>query len=247
MSSHCLVILCLILCVQSSSCSEGSFVTTVRRTHEWQVSSSVENIKPQRDDHTSLRGTENAETTNLRSWSGQVALRHRRHLRNTHGVLNIIGWGTLLPVGAIVARSFRKFPLKCEEWYKLHVLCQTLGYIIGAVGWSFGMWLGNSSKQYSLRAHRILGIVIFTFATAQMLALYLQPKRENGCRRWWKIYHKILGYLLISMIVANIFQGIDHKEHAEKWKWIYVGILSVLSFSALLLEILRFVMPRIHR
>ncbi|KAJ6999399.1 hypothetical protein NC653_010175 [Populus alba x Populus x berolinensis] len=168
-------------------------------------------------------------------------------MKQTHGVLNIIGWGTLLPVGAIVARSFRKFPLKCEEWYKLHVLCQTLGYIIGAVGWSFGMWLGNSSKQYSLRAHRILGIVIFTFATAQMLALYLQPKRENGCRRWWKIYHKILGYLLISMIVANIFQGIDHKDHAEKWKWIYVGILSVLSFSALLLEILRFVMPRIHR
>lgn len=81
----------------------------------------------------------------------------------------------------------------------------------------------------------------------QMLALYLQPKRENECRRWWKIYHKILGYLLISMIVANIFQGIDHKDHAEKWKWIYVGILSVLSFSALVLEILRFVMPRIHR
>lgn len=86
MSSHCLVIVCLILCVQSSSCSEGSVVTTVRRTNEWQVSSSVENIKPQRDDHTSLRGTENAETTNLRSWSGQIALHHRRHLRNVRKV-----------------------------------------------------------------------------------------------------------------------------------------------------------------
>ncbi|KAG5246696.1 cytochrome b561 and DOMON domain-containing protein [Salix suchowensis] len=228
MSSHRLLILCLILCVQNYSCNEGSLVTAVRRSND-------------------LRGSENAETTNLRSWNGQTALHRRLHLGNTHGVLNIIGWGTLLPIGAIVARSFRKSPLKCDEWFNLHVVCQTLGYIIGSVGWSIGMWLGNSSKQYSLRAHRILGIIIFTSSTAQMFALCLQPKKENERRRWWKICHKILGYLLISMIVANIFQGIGHKDHAEKWKWIYVGILSVLSFCALVLEIFRFVMPRIHR
>lgn len=96
-------------------------------------------------------------------------------MEQTHGVLNIIGWGTLLPIGAIVARSFRKSPLKCDEWYNLHVVCQTLGYIIGAVGWSIGMWLGNSSKQYSLRAHRILGIIIFTSATAQASPRFTIP------------------------------------------------------------------------
>ncbi|KAJ6363910.1 hypothetical protein OIU76_028939 [Salix suchowensis] len=133
MSSHRLLILCLILCVQNYSCNEGSLVTAVRRSND-------------------LRGSENAETTNLRSWNGQTALHRRLHLGNTHGVLNIIGWGTLLPIGAIVARSFRKSPLKCDEWYNLHVVCQTLGYIIGSVGWSIGMWLGNSSKQYSFES-----------------------------------------------------------------------------------------------
>ncbi|CAK7351459.1 unnamed protein product [Dovyalis caffra] len=157
MSSHCLLILSLILSVQNSSCNEGSLATTVRRTNEWQASSNVENFKPQRNE------TKNAETTNLRSWDGQIALHRRRHLRD-------------------------------------------------------------------------------------MFALCLQPKRENECSRWWKIYHKILGYGLICMIVANIFQGIDHHQgHAEKWKWTYVGILSVLAFSALVLEIFRFVKPRLHQ
>ncbi|KAB5560374.1 hypothetical protein DKX38_005331 [Salix brachista] len=205
MSSHRLLILCLILCVQNYSCSEGSLVTAVRRSND-------------------LRGSENAETTNLRSWNGQIALHRRSHLGNTHGVLNIIGWGTLLPIGAIVARSFRKSPLKCDEWQAPDLQSPVIILINLAL----------------LISDAIVSVM-------QMFALCLQPKKENERRRWWKICHKILGYLLISMIVANIFQGIGHKDHAEKWKWIYVGILSVLSFCALVLEIFRFVMPRIHR
>ncbi|KAJ6999395.1 hypothetical protein NC653_010172 [Populus alba x Populus x berolinensis] len=76
-------------------------------------------------------------------------------MKQTHGVLkHHHGWGiTLLSSGGDCRKNpFRKFPLKCEEWYKLHVLCQTLGYIIGAVEWSFGMWLGNSSKPIQLES-----------------------------------------------------------------------------------------------
>lgn len=96
-------------------------------------------------------------------------------MKQVHGILNIIGWGTLLPIGVIIARSFRKFPLKCEEWYNLHILCQTLGYIVGAVGWGIGIWLGNSTKQYTLKTHRIFGIIIFTFATVQVSKIRSLP------------------------------------------------------------------------
>ncbi|KAJ0081751.1 hypothetical protein Patl1_09963 [Pistacia atlantica] len=89
-------------------------------------------------------------------------------LKNVHGVLKIIGWGTLLPTGAIIARHFRKMPLKSDVWYPLHVLCQTSGYIVGSIGWGIGLWLGNSSKNYTLKKHRIFGILIFTFATIQV-------------------------------------------------------------------------------
>ncbi|KAJ4703960.1 Cytochrome b561 and DOMON domain-containing protein [Melia azedarach] len=191
---------------------------------------------------TPLRHTENNEvTTNLRSWKGQIFSHRRHHVRNAHGILNMIGWGTLLPIGVIIARFFRKFPVEYGEWYTLHVLCQTSGYIIGTIGWAVGLWLGNSSKHYTLKTHRILGILIFTLATIQILVAFVQPKREDECRKCWEIFHQCLGYTVIALIVANIFQGIIHQSHAEKWKWIYVGILAVLGFVAATLEIFRWI------
>lgn len=79
-----------------------------------------------------------------------------------------------------------------------------------------------------------------------MFALCLQPKREDECHRCWEIYHQLLGYALIAMIIANIFQGIDSQSHSEKWKWAYMGILGVLGFIAVVLEIFRWVKRRIH-
>ncbi|KAJ9136380.1 hypothetical protein P3X46_033465 [Hevea brasiliensis] len=245
MRSHCLVILSLIFPIHSQALTkndEVSAVETLGGNQELHIGPNVENIKPQKNDN-SLHDTENGLAfTNLGSWKG----RRRHHFRNAHGILNIMGWGALLPFGVIVARYFRRVPLKCDEWYNLHILCQTSGYILGAIGWGIGLWMGSSSKQHPLKTHRNLGIIIFTFATVQMLAICLQPKREDDHRRCWEIYHQVLGYALLAMIIANIFQGIHNQAHAEKWKWLYVGVLVILAFIAISLEIFRWVKPRIH-
>ncbi|KAJ4842766.1 hypothetical protein Tsubulata_013391 [Turnera subulata] len=233
----------------NSSCDRGvggvcDPAQTDGRNHGyWTITPDVEEgIKPQRDDDDSL--DDEGETTDLqRSAKGQLAWHHRRRLRNVHGILNIIGWGTLLPVGVIIARSFRKSPMRCEEWHNLHILCQTLGYIVGAIGWGFGIWLGNSSKHYTFQTHRVLGIIIFTLASIQiMLALCFQHKRGAAYCRCWEIYHKVVGSALIAMIIANVFEGISNRGHAaqsQEWKWAYLGILVVLAFVAIVLEILR--------
>ncbi|PQQ12148.1 cytochrome b561 and DOMON domain-containing protein [Prunus yedoensis var. nudiflora] len=153
----------------------------------------------------------------------------------------IFGWGTLLPIGAITARYFRKFPFKCSEWYSVHIKCQSGGYIVGTVGWCSGMFLGNSSKQQSNNTHRVLGMIIFTFATIQMLAMFWRPKGENGFPKYVKICHHLLGYALIALTIANIFEGINNRAHAAKWKWTYVGILCVLGVTALGLEIFKWI------
>ncbi|XP_044461632.1 cytochrome b561 and DOMON domain-containing protein At3g25290-like [Mangifera indica] len=155
-----------------------------------------------------------------------------------------MGWGTLLPIGVIISRYFRKFPLKSDEWLPLHVLCQTSGYIVGTIGWGIGLWLGNSSKHYNTpKTHRILGILVFTFATVQMLTttILLQARREDEWRRCWEIYHHVLGYAVIGLSAAEIFQGIMHQSHAGKWRLAYVGILAVLVFVAFALEIVRWI------
>lgn len=85
-----------------------------------------------------------------------------------HGVLNIVGWGVFLPTGAIAARYLRSYPKKVARWGAFHIGCQSAGYILGSIGWGIGLWLGQASEYYTFTTHRILGIMIFTFATIQV-------------------------------------------------------------------------------
>ncbi|CAI9088371.1 OLC1v1022679C1 [Oldenlandia corymbosa var. corymbosa] len=162
-----------------------------------------------------------------------------RRLRIVHGIVNTVGWGTLLPVGAIIARYFRRYPFQCSNtWFCLHICCQLLGYILGTVGFVIGLLLNSASGQYTrVRAHRILGIIVFTSATLQMLALRLKPSREDKYRDYWNMYHHFLGYALLAMISVNIFKGINIISTDRTWNWSYVGILVILGFITFSLEV----------
>ncbi|WMV17959.1 hypothetical protein MTR67_011344, partial [Solanum verrucosum] len=88
-----------------------------------------------------------------------------------HGVVNIFGWGILLPIGVIIARYYKRHPLKCEEWYSLHVLSKVAGFVLGTIGWGLGMsMMKNSPKdQHAMMStHGIIGTIIFTFTTIQV-------------------------------------------------------------------------------
>ncbi|XP_058092298.1 cytochrome b561 and DOMON domain-containing protein At5g35735-like [Magnolia sinica] len=208
-----------------------------RLNHVWQIGEHVINQEPLMH-RTTIQNFDCRETVDLTSGHSQSALHHRQHLRKVHGVLNIIGWGTILPLAIIVARYFKSFPFKSERWFRIHVPGQVMAYVIGTIGWAIGISLGNSSKNYTFTTHRILGITLFGVATLQMLAIWLRPKRNDDYRKYWHIYHHFLGYSLFSLIAVNIFQGISILSPAEKWKWAYVGILSCLGFIALVLEII---------
>lgn len=51
-----------------------------------------------------------------------------------------------------------------------------------------------------------------------------------------------MGYTVVALSIANIFQGVIHQSHSEKWKWLYVAILALLAFLAAALEIFRWIM-----
>ncbi|XP_062088300.1 cytochrome b561 and DOMON domain-containing protein At5g47530-like [Humulus lupulus] len=191
------------------------------------------------------RNEDTEVTTNLRSWRGQSNLRHP-HLRNAYEILIIIGWGTLLPVGVIIARYFSKFPIQWNEWYSYHIMCQSAGYVFGSLGWLIGILVGHN---HELKSHQILGIIIFTLTTVQMVAIFWQPKREEEydhcCRKSWEIYHRLMGYVLIGLIIADIFIGIINQNQSTKWKWSYVAILVILALTSVSLEIYRWVKSKI--
>ncbi|XP_054785708.1 cytochrome b561 and DOMON domain-containing protein At5g35735-like isoform X2 [Prosopis cineraria] len=82
--------------------------------------------------------------------------------------------------------------MECEEWYSVHTLCQTAGYLVGTVGWCISMLLGTSSKHSSSKTHRTLTIIAFTLLSLQMVSILVRTKKE-GYIKWWSRGHKILG------------------------------------------------------
>ncbi|RVW46043.1 Cytochrome b561 and DOMON domain-containing protein [Vitis vinifera] len=176
MTSHSLIILGLFFSLPSTI---ALYLTTAREVYELPTPATSQK-------------TDTGVTTDL-SWQRRRVWHHRHHLRNVHGILNIIGWGTLLPLGAIIARYFRKFPMECSEWFTLHILCQTLA---------------EERKQVP----QVLGNM---------------PSSS--------------GYVLMVLIMTNIFVGINHQSPAAKWIWFYVGVLVVMGLVSIALEIVRWI------
>ncbi|XP_022977905.1 cytochrome b561 and DOMON domain-containing protein At5g47530-like isoform X2 [Cucurbita maxima] len=162
-------------------------------------------------------------------------------LRHVHGVLNIIGWGTLIPIGIVIARYFREeFPLRCDRWYSAHAVCQTCGYIMGTVGWGFGVSLINSSNRSHI-PFLVLGILIIVLTAIQICGICVQQKKESGRRGRWEMWHRGMGYVILALIIADIFEGINAQRHPKKWRWAYVGILLALVVVAAALEVYTYI------
>ncbi|WMV59410.1 hypothetical protein MTR67_052795 [Solanum verrucosum] len=186
-----------------------------------------------------LMNYDSSETINLWTGKGRGNRVHESSkIRQVHGILNIIGWGTVLPIGVIIARNFREFPLPWLGWRKYHISCQTIGYLVGTTGWAVGIWLGKASKYYSFPKHGTYGIFIFAFATIQMLFFKFKPGDRDEFRMYRNMFHHVVGYSLLIVSCINILKGI-HIMHLDYtyWKPAYLGIVSCLAFIFLVFEI----------
>lgn len=215
---------------------------TTTLVHLWN-DGALSGSTPQAHDTSSASNTQSKESLNLLSGSSQGgssggSLRRRR---NVHGVLNALSWGTLMPLGAIIARYLKVFKSADPAWFYLHVTCQTSAYIVGVAGWGTGLKLGSDSVGIKYNAHRTLGIVLFCLGTLQVFALLLRPNKDNKYRFYWNIYHYAIGYATIIISIVNIFKGFDALEQSvgdryNDWKHAYIGIIAALGGIAVLLE-----------
>jgi membrane protein YdbS with pleckstrin-like domain len=85
-------------------------------------------------------------------------------MRKNHGIIGIIGWGLILPVGAIVARYFKhKEPL----WFYLHSIIQFVGFAFGLATVLLGLQL-YSQMHVHIPAHRGIGIFVLVLSILQV-------------------------------------------------------------------------------
>lgn len=204
---------------------EGPLSGGVPASHD--TSSSADNMKSV--------STVNFLDAQATTTSGGTA-NSRLRKRNVHGVLNAVSWGTLMPLGAMIARYLKVFKSADPAWFYLHIACQTSAYIVGVAGWATGIKLGSDSPSVTYSTHRNIGIVLFALGTLQLFALLLRPKKDHKYRLYWNIYHHSVGYTVIILSIVNIFKGFDILDPEKKWKKIYIGILIFLGINAALLE-----------
>ncbi|KAM7271292.1 hypothetical protein ACFE04_030506 [Oxalis oulophora] len=172
----------------------------------------------------------------LTNYEGESKSKLRK--KNVHGVLNVVSWGIMMPIGVIFARFLKGMMPENPTWFYLHMICQTCAYIIGVAGWATGMKLGNESNICSM--HRKIGITIFAFGTIQVFALFLRPKPDHKYRFYWNIYHHSIGYLVITLSIVNIFNGFDMLHPEKKYEKAYIVTIVCLGVIALCLQLYAF-------
>ncbi|KAK7292770.1 hypothetical protein RJT34_15623 [Clitoria ternatea] len=151
------------------------------------------------------------------------------NLKRIHGVLNILGWGILIIMGAIVARYFKEWH---PFWFYFHASVQSLGFVLGITGVISGLVL-NNQLHFDVTLHKVLGIIILILGCLQIMAFLARPKKESKGRKYWNLYHHNTGRILIILAIANIFYGIQLGKEGSGWNIGYgvaLGILLSLAF-----------------
>ncbi|XP_021808142.1 cytochrome b561 and DOMON domain-containing protein At5g47530-like [Prunus avium] len=145
----------------------------------------------------------------------------------SHGIINTISWGILMPVGAIVARHFKAAD---PAWFHVHRACQMLGYFGGVAGFATGLWLGHKSSGVEYKGHRCMGITLISLAALQVLvALSLRPNKTDKKRVFWNWFHYLVGYGTIILGIVNILKGFDMLQPGKWWKFSYLITIGVLG------------------
>ncbi|KAI9176236.1 hypothetical protein LWI28_000202 [Acer negundo] len=158
--------------------------------------------------------------------------------RNVHGVLNAVGWGILMPLGAMIARYLKLFKSANPAWIYIHVVCQCSAYVIGFAGWATGVKLGIDNPVTWSESHRNIGMALFSLATVQMFSLGLRPGPDHKYRLHWTIYHRLIAYAIIALSVFNIVDGLGLLEPDTRlWLGMFY-LLVAYGVMSIILEII---------
>ncbi|KAI9110021.1 hypothetical protein K1719_019062 [Acacia pycnantha] len=157
-------------------------------------------------------------------------------MRKSHGIVGIMGWGLILPVGAIIARYFRhKDPL----WFYLHSVIQFVGFGFGLATFLLGLQLYNKMQAH-VPAHRGIGIFVFTLSILQVLAFFLRPNKDSKMRKLWNLYHSWVGRLALFFASVNIVLGIQAAGAGSDWRIGYGFLVSIVIVATIILEVLAY-------
>ncbi|CAL4960001.1 unnamed protein product [Urochloa decumbens] len=150
--------------------------------------------------------------------------------KRRHGVLALISWGVLVPVGVALARFFKHFD---PFWFYAHVAAQGLGIVLGTVAVVAGFKLDGGGD---VAAHKAIGVAVVVGAGLQAMALLARPAVETKPRRYWNWYHHGVGRVAVALGVANVFYGFSLANERQEWSYVYGVFVGIFAVVYLVLE-----------
>jgi hypothetical protein len=81
-----------------------------------------------------------------------------------HGLLAMMAWGVLMPLGMMAARYFRRVD---PYWFYAHMAIQAVAFTVGIASVVLGFRL-NEDGLKNVDVHRALGIAILAMASLQV-------------------------------------------------------------------------------
>eukprot|EP01134_Creolimax_fragrantissima_P000633 CFRG0633T1 len=149
--------------------------------------------------------------------------------RLVHGILMMLAWGILIPIGVTCA-MYRGMFGGSIIWLTIHQACNTSAWLLTIAGFAIALILNSTAKFKS--THSFIGIAIFALVALQPLNGWLRPhlpdagENKSKKRIAWEIIHKWNGRILFLLGIVNPFLGLY-----------FIGGRSVLTFSFIMYSI----------
>ncbi len=159
-----------------------------------------------------------------------------------HGRFMAMAWGALIPIGIIVARFFKVLPsqnwpqqLDNQVWWHTHRASQYTAAV--AMALATILILYRSATLIDTSFHTRIGWVVLALALIQILSGIFRgtkggptdPDTDKSLtgdhfdmtrrRIIFEYYHKVMGYLLLSMAIYCILTGM-WIANAPNWMWL---------------------------
>ena len=138
-----------------------------------------------------------------------------------HAIAMLLGWGLLLPLGAMFARCCKKdikdLSTKGPFWFVMHKRLQISGWLLQLIGFiCIAIYKGEQQFVGNGQLHMWLGLVVVILGTLNPVVAMLRPHPTNDDgekttnRKIWEIIHKyLIGWNavifgLVNCIVATL-------------------------------------------
>ena len=160
-----------------------------------------------------------------------------------HARSMVLGWGVLMPLGALLARYFKITPrqpwpqeLDSKVWWHGHRTLQWLGIVVMSLGVMLA-WGHSQGVSTAANAHVWMGWVLVVLGWAQVAAGLARGSKGGPTsvqlrgdhydmtpyRVWFERLHKSLGWLAVLGAIAVIVLGLVVAD-APRWMLVVLSL-----------------------